>query len=113
IAPRPLLICSGQRDSDFPPDGYHEVYRRARRIYDLYPRPEGAPERIKEVDDDVGHSDAPLFLKEARQWMNRWLKNDNTPLNIEAVPENKRETPEDLACLSNLPADAINYKIHD
>jgi hypothetical protein len=28
IAPRPLLILSGQRDTIFPPDGYHPVYER-------------------------------------------------------------------------------------
>src|SRR5439155_24501708 len=42
IAPRPLLICSGRRDGDFPPDGYHEEYRRSKRRYDLYPHPTGA-----------------------------------------------------------------------
>lgn len=109
IAPRPLLICSGRKDVDFPPDGYREVFRRVKKIYDLH----GVSDRIKEVDEDVGHSDTPLFRKEARQWMNCWLKNDDAPLDIEPIPEKKRETAEDLACLSQLPADAINYKIHD
>lgn len=109
IAPRPLCILSGQKDGDFPPDGYHEVYRRVKGIYDLH----GVPERIKEVDDNVGHSDPPLFLKEARQWMNRWLRGDATPLEIEPPVKTKRETPEDLACLSKLPADAVNYRISD
>jgi cephalosporin-C deacetylase-like acetyl esterase len=113
IAPRPLLICSGRKDGDFPPDGYHEVYRRVQRIYDLYTRPEGAPEQIKEVDDDVGHTDAPLFRTEARQWMNRWLKGDDTPLPTAPDSVNAGETAENLACLSELPADAVNYKIHD
>src|SRR5438128_11126327 len=113
IAPRPLLICSGQRDGDFPPDGYHEVFRRVKRIFDLYPGHESAPERIKEVDDDVPHTDAPLFRKEARQWMNHWLKHESAPLDIQPLPEKGRETAEDLACLTALPTDAINYKIHD
>ncbi len=112
IAPRPLIICSGQKDGDFPPDGYHEVYRRAKRIFDLYPRPAGEPERILEVDDNVGHTDAPLFRKEVRQWMNRWLKNDTAPLTTPA-PDSRRETAEDLACLKNLPVDAVNYRIHE
>jgi hypothetical protein len=113
IAPRPLLLCSGRRDGCFPPDGYHDVYRRVRRIYDLYAPPGGASDRIKEVDDDVGHSDAPLFLKEARQWMDRWLKSDAAPVENQPAPEAPREKAEDLACLSRLPADAVNYKIHD
>jgi cephalosporin-C deacetylase-like acetyl esterase len=109
IAPRPLCIMSGRRDPDFPPDGYHEVFRRTQKIYDLY----GVNDRVKEVDDDVGHSDIPLFLKEARQWMQRWLKGDATPLEIEPSPKVPRETAEDLACLARPPADAINSKIHD
>ena len=109
IAPRPLLICSGRKDIDFPPDGYHEVFTRAKRIYDLH----GGSDRIREVDDDVGHSDIPLFLKEARQWMQRWLRNDATPVEIEPSPKAQRETPEDLACLAKPPADAVNARIHD
>ncbi len=72
IAPRPLLILSGRQDPDFPPDGYHEVFRRAKRVFDL--QAGGDSDRIREVDDEVGHTDAPLFLREARQWMWRWLK---------------------------------------
>src|SRR5204863_444078 len=59
IAPRPLCIFSGRKDPDFPPDGYHEVFRRVKKIYDLY----GESDRVREVDDDVGHSDIPLLLK--------------------------------------------------
>ncbi len=113
IAPRPILICSGMKDSIFPPDGYHDAFRQVKRIYDLYAGNESESDRIKEVDEDVGHSDTPLFRKEAREWMNRWLKNEMTPLEIEPIPEEKRETAENLACLSKLPADAVNYKIHN
>jgi cephalosporin-C deacetylase-like acetyl esterase len=113
IAPRPLCICSGRKDPDFPPDGYHEVFRRVKQIYNLYAGAAGESDRIREVDDDVGHSDIPLFRKEARQWMNRWLKGDATPLDVQPLPKDQRETPEALACLTKLPADAVNYKIHD
>lgn len=107
IAPRPLLITSGQRDAIFPPDGYHEVFQRGRRIYGLL----GAEERIREVDADVGHSDPPLFLNASRQWMNRWLKGDPTPvIGTNAVP---RDEPELLACLKDLPADAANFRIQN
>ncbi len=113
IAPRPLMICSGRKDIDFPPDGYHEVYRRVRRIYALYGRSEAAPERIEEVDDDVGHTDAPLFLNQARHWMNRWLKGSADPVASTSTAVFQAERAEDLACLSALPVDAINYRIHD
>ena len=110
IAPRPLLILSGQKDTIFPPDGYHEVFRRAKRVYDFYGG--GTSERIREVDDDVGHSDPPLFLGEARQWMQRWLKGDPRPL-PEETNSPPKEGAEDLACLAELPADAINYNIQN
>src|SRR3989441_2044299 len=92
IAPRPLIILSGRKDPDFPPDGYHEVFRQVKRIYDLYAARAGESDRIRELDDDVGHSDIPLFRKEAGQWMNRWLKGDPRPLDLEPLPKNPRET---------------------
>lgn len=113
IAPRPLLICSGRKDVDFPPDGYHEVFKRAERIYDLYAGATADSDRIKEVDDDVGHEDAPLLRRETRLWMDRWLKNQSDSLAAEPGEETRRETPESLACLRELPPDAINYRIHD
>ena len=108
IAPRPLMMLSGRQDPDFPPDGYREVFHKVKRIYDLYA--EGGSDRVKEVDADVGHSDVPLFLKEAREWMKRWLKNDNAPYDEGRL---KKEKAEDLACLFKLPSDAINYNIHN
>ncbi len=110
IAPRPLLIMSGRLDLDFPPDGYHEVFGRAQKIYELYTT--GEPDRIREVDADVGHSDTPQFLREAREWMRRWLQHQSMPLGVEtnALP---REAAEDLACLTQMPSDAINYRIQN
>jgi dienelactone hydrolase len=110
IAPRPLLILSGQKDSIFPPDGYHAVFQRAKKVYDLYAGSDASSERIREVDDNVEHSDPPLFLREARHWMQRWLKADATPLPLETNTPPK-ETADDLACLAKLPADAINFKV--
>src|SRR4029453_8909987 len=108
IAPRPLIMLSGQRDGIFPPDGYHAVFQRTKRIYDLYP---GAnPDRVREVDDNVEHSDPPLFLREARQWMQRWLKGNAASLPLETNMPPKAPA-EELACLSKLPSDATNYKI--
>jgi len=110
IAPRPLLILSGQKDSIFPPDGYHAAFQGAKKVYDLYAGSDS--ERIREVDDNVEHSDPPLFLRQARQWMQRWLKNDSTVLPDETNSPPK-ERAEDLACLGQLPADAANYRIHN
>ncbi|MBL9174666.1 MAG: acetylxylan esterase [Verrucomicrobiales bacterium] len=106
IAPRPLLITSGRRDPIFPPDGYHEVYQRGRRIYELL----GASDHIREVDGDVGHSDPPLFLNSSREWMNRWFRGDSTPVTGTNSPAG--EDPALLAVLTSPPADASNYRIH-
>jgi cephalosporin-C deacetylase-like acetyl esterase len=111
IAPRPLIILSGQKDTIFPPDGYHAVFQRTKKIYDLYAG--GSSDRIREVDEAVPHSDSPLLLAEARQWMQRWLKNDSTPVPVEEKPALAAEKPEDLACLTTPPGDAINDRIHD
>jgi cephalosporin-C deacetylase-like acetyl esterase len=112
IAPRPLMILSGQKDTIFPPDGYHEVFQRGKKVYDLYAGGTGKSDRIREVDDNVAHSDPPLFLREARQWMQQWLKQDPAPLPLETNTPAK-ETAEALACLTKIPADAINFKIQD
>ena len=46
--------------------------------------------------------------------MRRWLQGETTPLTDSAAIAEKLplETAEDLACLDQLPTDAINYKIH-
>jgi hypothetical protein len=104
------LILSGQKDSIFPPDGYHAVFGRGKKIYDLYAG--GDSDRIREVDDNVEHSDPPLFLREARQWMQRWIKGDSSALELE-TNKPPRESAADLACLPVLPSDATNYRIHN
>lgn len=111
IAPRPLLLLSGQKDTIFPPDGYHAAFQRAKKVYDLYAG--GSSDLIREVDENVPHSDSPLLLAESRQWMQRWLKHDPTPVALEEKPALPAEKPEDLACLAAPPADAINDCIHD
>ncbi len=110
IAPRPLILCSGRKDSDFPPDGYHEVYQRVKRVYDLYFDGGIKTSQIQEVDDEVGHTYAPLFLRKVREWMGQWLHGDTGPFQEESL---QMEKPESLACLAKPPVDAINYRIHN
>jgi cephalosporin-C deacetylase-like acetyl esterase len=111
IAPRPLLILSARKDWVFPPDGYHEAFRRMKKIYDLYAEAGTREERIREVDDDVEHTDAPLFVREARLWMQRWVQGDTSPLPLETGSPVK-ESAQALACLSEVPKDAVNFRIH-
>jgi hypothetical protein len=62
--------------------------------------------------DDVEHSDAPLFVNEARLWMQRWLKSDTSSLPSE-IEKPQKATAEALACLTNVPPDATNFRIHN
>lgn len=114
IAPRPLMICSGIRDSIFPPEGYHEVYRSTKRLYDLYAgEADESASRIREVDDDVPHQDSPKLRQATRQWFNRWLKDDESPVAQVPNPEESRHTAAELSCLETIPWDAANFSIHD
>ncbi len=108
FAPRPLMTCSGIKDSIFPPDGYHEVYRQTKRIYDLY-----GVDRLRDIDDDVPHQDSPKLRQATRQWFNRWLKNDTSPVERVPNPTEKRHSAEELACLTEMPWDAANFSVHD
>jgi dienelactone hydrolase len=111
IAPRPLIILSGQKDTIFPPDGYHAAFQRAKKVYDLYAG--GSSDRIQEVDEAVPHSDSPRLLAQARQWMQRWLKQDSRLIAPETKAALPAEKPEDLACFTTLPGDSVNDRIHD
>jgi cephalosporin-C deacetylase-like acetyl esterase len=104
IAPRPLRIISAQRDSMFPPSGYHAVYERVRRIYELYQ----APGKITEYDHDAPHSDIVPFRKMANEWIGRWLKDDTTPFDEGEI---QREPAAALRVLDAYPPDAINESI--
>jgi hypothetical protein len=111
IAPRPLMILSAKKDSIFPPSGYHEVYERTKSIYDLYGAEGDHEQRLREVEDDVEHTDSPLFLQQARWWMQRWLQGDPSEFPDEKF-QPALEAPADLACLSSVPNDAANFRIH-
>ncbi|PYU98403.1 MAG: acetylxylan esterase, partial [Acidobacteria bacterium] len=105
IAPRPLKIISARQDPSFPSAGYHEVYRRARPIYDLY----GAADKLVEYDYDGPHADLLPFRKEADEWLNRWLTHDPTPFEEGEI---KHEEPATMAALDRPPADSRNGRIH-
>jgi dienelactone hydrolase len=108
IAPRPLLICGGRKDADFPPDGYRGVFEKLRRVYGLEA---GGAERVRLVDEDVGHTDSPLFRAEARLWMDRWLKHGAPAGGAQTGGDAEKLTAAELACFAEPPADAINDRI--
>jgi dienelactone hydrolase len=114
IAPRPLMICGGQKDADFPPDGYREVYEKLRPLYATGQDKGDGADRLRLVDEDVPHTDSPLFRREARQWMDRWLNSDvsqRDDAGADPADEVKKLAAGDLACLPEPPPDAINDRI--
>jgi hypothetical protein len=112
VAPRPLLIMNGRRDPYFPPAGYREAGRKIRRIYGLHA--DAAINRIREVEANTGHEEVPLFFREVRAWMQRWLIPDRkAPAAIEPESAIPVADPSELACLSEPPAKASNYHIHE
>lgn len=110
VAPRPLLITAGRKDRIFPPSGSREVYRKAKRIFDLC----GASENIRSVESNEGHTDPPLFLRESRQWMCRWLHPEPEtvlPAAADAAPPS--EPADLLACFNSPPQESANYDVHE
>lgn len=110
VAPRPLLITTGRKDRIFPPSGSREVYRKAKRIFDLC----GAGENVRALESNAGHADPPLFLRESRQWMCRWLHPEPEtvlPAVAEAPPPS--EPADALACFRAPPRESANYDVHE
>jgi cephalosporin-C deacetylase-like acetyl esterase len=105
IAPRPLKIISATKDVVFPPAGYLDVYRRLEPVYEWH----GASGKLAQYDHDAPHRDIVPFRKEADEWINRWLKQDETPFDEGSI---EQEPPETLRALDHYPPDAINDSIH-
>lgn len=112
IAPRPLLVMGGRKDTLFPPAGFRAAFRNAERIYGLCDPVAPVGPRIRLVESNAGHTDPPHFLAETRRWMCRWLRGqDDAPeTQTAACPP---ETPETLRCLEVCPPSARNRRIHD
>lgn len=106
IAPRPLKPLSARRDEMFPPSGYNEVTRQLSGLYNRY----GVSEQFAAYDHDARHQDIPAFRKEADEWINRWLKHDDTAFREDAI---QREDDAQLAVLKERPANAINDHIQE
>ncbi|MGI6241170.1 MAG: alpha/beta hydrolase family protein [Candidatus Omnitrophota bacterium] len=113
IAPRPLLILGGRKDPLFPPAGFREAFRRARRIYDLFSKSASFETRIRLVESRQGHTDPPHFLRETRRWMCRWLRDRDGLNSPRETASPKPERPEVLRCIDEVPHLMLNYHIHD
>jgi len=70
IAPRPLLVISGERDPRAPLPG---VLRAADAARDAYEKVNAGERFCLKVQKKIGHAVAPATLDEAIAWFERWL----------------------------------------
>lgn len=71
IAPHPLLVINGDRDSLTPLDGVQACASAAERAY----RTAGSPERFHLlIQPDAGHEFTPEAQRAAVDWLVKWLR---------------------------------------
>ncbi|REJ87400.1 MAG: acetylxylan esterase [Planctomycetota bacterium] len=106
VAPRPLLISNTDKDGIFPLDGVVDVYSKVRRIYELY----GASEKLGLQITEGPHKDTQELRVHAFVWMNRFLKQDDSPIE---TPATRLFEPAELKVFEHLPDDERNTEIHE
>ncbi|MBD3273808.1 MAG: hypothetical protein GF372_00770 [Candidatus Marinimicrobia bacterium] len=106
VAPRPLLISHSDHGQVHAIDGVRRLYREIKNVYALF----DAEENIQlEVTPGL-HEDTPQLRKISFEWMNRWLKNDTSPVREDGEYFFK---PEQLRVfeVGVIPEDQINSEI--
>jgi cephalosporin-C deacetylase-like acetyl esterase len=109
VAPRPLLFENSGHDTIFPMSGDDRVRARLERLYGFYTN---RTDRLFDIGvTPGGHDDKPELRLMAYRWINRFLKNDDSPVTEPELPpiEGKllRVFPDEL------PADELNTKIDE
>lgn len=70
VAPRPMLMLSGDQDYNAPPDGVEVLEKKLAPVYQLY----GKPESFRSVlYKNTGHEYLPEMRAEMLQWFQRTL----------------------------------------
>lgn len=73
VAPRPMLMLSGDQDYNAPPDGIEVLEKKLMPVYALY----GKPEHFRSVlYKNTGHEYLPEMRKEMVDWFVRYLPVD-------------------------------------
>jgi dienelactone hydrolase len=106
VAPRPLLIVNTDADGIFPLDGVIRTHAKVRQVYEAY----GAASNLGLVIAPGPHRDTQDLQVPVFRWFNRHLKGDDPPIETAAV---RLFDPWDLRVFEELPADAINARIHE
>jgi hypothetical protein len=106
IAPRPLLIANSDKDSIFPLEGVVRVHEKVRRVY----RSLGAAENLGLLITEGPHRDTQDLQVPVFRWFNRFLRQDDAPVERAAV---RLFNPEQLKVFDELPDDARNARIQE
>jgi len=111
IAPRPLLICSADRDDLYPIDAIKEVYEKIRKVYKLF----NCEENVQLVTTPGPHSYHSLSRKAIFAWFLRHLKGLKVSAEeVEDLSEENLEPEENLSVFKKKPpADERNTIIHE
>ena len=71
IAPRPLLILTGDLDAGSPADGIRIIEQQVSKVYGVL----DAKDRFRNIlYPDIGHVVTPEMRAETIAWFDRWLK---------------------------------------
>ena len=105
-APRALLLGNSDKDDIFPVAGYRRPSEKVKKLYALL----GAADRFDLLETKGPHLDTPDLRLGEYRWMNRWLKNDTSPIVDTTSP---RLSPQQLKVFDRPPADAINDVVHE
>ncbi|HEY0551511.1 MAG TPA: acetylxylan esterase [Verrucomicrobiae bacterium] len=109
IAPRPMLFENSGHDTIFPMNGNDRIRTRLERLYGFYTN---RTDRLFDIGvTPGGHEDNPELRLMAYRWINRHLKNDNTPVTEPDLPKIEGKL---LRVFPNeLPADELNTRIDE
>ena len=69
IAPRPLMLFAGRKDTTFKFADFEAAYPRLEEAW----RDAGAPEKLSSVVEDVGHTTTDGMYAAGVEWFGRWL----------------------------------------
>ena len=113
IAPRPLLIASGERDWIFDIESVRLIYNRLKKLYALL----GAPENIMLVETPGGHAYHEISRRKIFYWFLKHLKGVDASLeevgDIDESPE-RQEPYEKLRVFDGSPpGDERVYTVHE
>src|SRR5262245_9805028 len=107
IAPRPLYMMHGKRDSLFPVAGYEEFEAKVGALYRAYE----SGEKFRNTVVDTGHQDSDFLREQAIRWFDRYLM-QVPERNIDLTVD--RESPEGLTVFGGSPPpEAVNFRVHE